>query len=63
MGCSAWPLRSLSPSSPAGIITNSNVAAGQRPHWVGFCVAIVFVLGGMALIVSFAVAGGVGPDG
>ncbi len=35
----------------------------DTPAWIGVCVALVFVLGGLALIVGYAVAGGVAPDG
>jgi hypothetical protein len=48
---------------PAGIVPSTNAAADQTPHWVGYCIAFVFVLAGLALIVGFGVAGGVGPDG
>jgi hypothetical protein len=48
---------------PAGIVPNSNATTDQPPHWVGFCIALVFVLGGLALIVGYAVAGASGPDG
>jgi hypothetical protein len=35
----------------------------DTPPWVGVCIGLVFLLGGLALIVGYAVAGGVGPDG
>jgi hypothetical protein len=35
----------------------------DTPRWVGVCGGLVFVLGGLALIVGYAVAGGVAPDG
>jgi hypothetical protein len=48
---------------PLGIVPSSVTNADQTPHWVGYCAALVFVLGGLALIVGFALAGGAGPDG
>jgi hypothetical protein len=46
-----------------GAIGSSGGASDNTPRWVGVCAGLVFVLGGAALIIGFAVAGGVGPDG
>ena len=35
----------------------------DTPSWAGICVGLVFVLGGLALINGYAVAGGAAPDG
>jgi hypothetical protein len=35
----------------------------ETPRWVGFCAGFMFVCLGAALIVGYAVAGAVGPDG
>jgi hypothetical protein len=35
----------------------------DTPPWIGACAGFVFVLGGLALIVGYAIGGGVGPDG
>lgn len=37
--------------------------AGDTPRWVGLLVGFVFVLGGLAVIVGYAVAPRVAPDG
>jgi hypothetical protein len=36
---------------------------GDSPQWVGVAAGLAFVLAGAAIIVGFAVAGGVAPDG
>ena len=33
------------------------------PTWVGVVAGLVFVVGGLAMIVGYGIAGGVGPDG
>ena len=33
------------------------------PGWIAVCAGLMFVLGGMAVINGYAIAGGVGPDG
>ena len=38
-------------------------ASLEAPRWVGACAGLMFVLCGGAMIVGYAVAGGVGPDG
>jgi hypothetical protein len=38
-------------------------ASLEAPRWVVACAGLVFALGGGAVIVGYAVAGGVGPDG
>jgi hypothetical protein len=38
-------------------------AAEPTPGWVPVCAGLVFVMGGIAVILDFAIAGGVGPDG
>lgn len=48
---------------PTGILPTSNATTDQTPHWVVYCAALVFILGGFALIVGFALAGSAGPDG
>jgi hypothetical protein len=45
-----------------GLITPSP-ADGPTPAWVAICAGLLFVFGGLALIVDYAIAGGVGPDG
>lgn len=35
----------------------------EAPRWVVACAGLAFVLAGAAMIVGYAVAGGVGPDG
>jgi hypothetical protein len=35
----------------------------QTPGWVPICAGLAFVAGGLAIIVDYAIAGGVGPDG
>jgi len=36
---------------------------GTTPLWVAFAVGLMFVCAGLAIIVDYAIAGGVGPDG
>src|SRR5258708_33541973 len=48
---------------PLGIVPSSVTDSDGTPRWVAYCAALVFVLGGGALIVGFALAGGAGPDG
>jgi len=38
-------------------------ASLEAPRWVVACAGLMFVLAGAAMIVGYAVAGGVGPDG
>lgn len=38
-------------------------ASLEAPRWVVACVGLTFALGGGAVIVGYAVAGGAGPDG
>jgi hypothetical protein len=38
-------------------------ASLEAPRWVGACAGLMFALCGGAMIVGYAVAGGVGPDG
>jgi hypothetical protein len=45
-----------------GILTPSP-ADGTTPAWIATCAGLVFVLGGLAIILDYAIAGGVGPDG
>jgi hypothetical protein len=35
----------------------------EAPRWVVACAGLAFVLGGAAVMIGYAVAGGVGPDG
>jgi hypothetical protein len=46
-----------------GVIGSAAGASDDTPRWIGVCAGLVFVLGGAALIIGFAVAGGAGPDG
>src|SRR5581483_8197814 len=36
---------------------------GTNPLWVAFAAGLMFVCAGLAIIVDYAIAGGVGPDG
>ena len=45
-----------------GVITPSGGDAGSPP-WVVICAGLMFVVAGLTIVLDFAVAGGVGPDG
>ena len=45
-----------------GIIPGAE-ASREAPRWVVACAGLMFALAGGAMIVGYAVAGGVGPDG
>lgn len=45
-----------------GVFGDSGLSEGTPP-WVGVCAGLVFVLGGLAVIVGYGIAGGAGPDG
>ena len=47
----------------AGAIGPDAVTSESTPRWVGICAGLVFLFGGVALIIGYAVAGGAGPDG
>jgi hypothetical protein len=40
-----------------------STATPGTPLWVGFCAGLLFVFGGVAIVVDYGVADGVGPDG
>lgn len=46
----------------AGIIRGAE-ASREAPRWVVASAGLAFVLAGVAMVVGYAVAGGVGPDG
>jgi drug/metabolite transporter (DMT)-like permease len=45
----------------SGLVSGTSIAG--TPAWVVLSAGAIFVLGGLAVIVGFAVAGGAGPDG
>lgn len=45
-----------------GVITPANVDP-ETPRWVALGAGLLFALAGLALILDYAIAGGVGPDG
>jgi hypothetical protein len=45
-----------------GVLTPSSAEAGTPP-WVGICAGLLFVIAGLVIILDYAIAGGVGPDG
>jgi hypothetical protein len=45
-----------------GAIGSGAGTSDDTPRWVGVCAGLVFLLGGAALIIGFAVARGAGPD-
>jgi hypothetical protein len=45
-----------------GIVSSANVEPGT-PMWVVICAGLLFVVAGFAIILDFAIADGVGPDG
>jgi hypothetical protein len=47
----------------AGAIGSAAGRSGQTPRWVGGCVGLVFLLGGAALILGFAITGDARTDG
>jgi hypothetical protein len=46
-----------------GVIGQSPSGGGATPAWVGICAGLVFLCGGGAIVVGYAIAGGVAPDG
>jgi len=49
--------------SAAGLLFPHPHRVADVPSWIGICAGAMFVLGGVALIVGYAVAGGATPDG
>jgi len=37
--------------------------AGDAPDWVGYAICAMFICAGIAIVVEYAIAGGVDPDG
>jgi hypothetical protein len=46
-----------------GVVGSNTGESDDTPRWIGLCAGLVFLLGGAAPIISFAVAGGAWPDG
>jgi hypothetical protein len=46
-----------------GILTPARTDATSTPGWVAVALGLMFVLAGLAAIVDYGIAGGVGPDG
>jgi len=46
-----------------GVIHPQGATADQTPPWIGVAAGLIFVFGGVALILGYAIAGGVSPDG
>jgi hypothetical protein len=46
-----------------GVIGQPSSGDDATPVWVGICAGLVFLCGGGAIVVGYAIAGGVAPDG
>lgn len=44
-------------------VVNRAASDPETPAWVAICAGLIFVAAGFAIILDYAVAGGVGPDG
>lgn len=58
IACGAFPIL-----IGLGVITPSNVGRDPAPAWVIVATGLAFVSAGLAMILDYAVAGGVGADG
>jgi hypothetical protein len=46
-----------------GVLTPTTVDPDQAPPWVAVCAGVMFVMAGLAIVLDYGIAGGVGADG